>query len=106
MLETTKVDAFLNGINDILQRGDPVALRDWLAVDPPFNDEYSAISVRVRTLPKDFNLIDYCRDVLREIYIREWNGFIPFIFQYFLFLRDINMENMLEAYELLKDLLA
>ena len=105
MLETERLDSFLAGINGFIQQDNPSELRNWLAVDPPFNDDYTAISVRLKNLPSGFNLLDHCRNAITEIYKKEWSSLLPFIHQYLLFLRDLDSSNLLAAYDLLKDLL-
>ena len=100
-----KLDQFLNGLDGIVAQRDGAALRDWLVVNPPFPDAYRAMIAELQTLGPDGELETRCEAALITATSNHWNSFIPFVAQYIWFLRDIDVNKLLEAYELLSELL-
>ncbi|KAL9084274.1 MAG: hypothetical protein Q9159_005319 [Coniocarpon cinnabarinum] len=106
MLETEKLEVFLNGVNELVHKGSREELREWLVVDPPFNDDYNAIIARLRNLPQTIDLQFVVRDAMSAASAQGWSSFMPFMHQYLVFLRDLDMTDLLQAYNMLKELLS
>lgn len=104
MAAGAKLDQFLNGVNSFIQQRDAQALCDWLVVDPPFSEIYQSLIAQLKKFDVGNNLHSKCQAIFRAAVEQHWNAFIPFIVQYILFLRDIDVNNLLGAYELLGDL--
>lgn len=106
-----KLDQFLPGIDSIIKQRDGQQLCEWLVVDPPFSETYQAMILQLQSIEVDDDDDDddmfesKCRAALEEVDSQQWGAFIPFIVQYLLFLRDIDVDNLLEAYDLLSELL-
>ena len=105
MAGADKIGEFLRGINGLISTSDGQLLSKWLLIDPPLPPEYQEMIAGLQVADAEASLEGKCRSILTEVDSREWQAFIPFITQYLLFLRDINVDNLLDAYNLLSELL-
>jgi nuclear mRNA export protein PCID2/THP1 len=116
MVKITQVPTlvqFLGEISKILRQQNAAQLQDYLVIEPPYGDLYNVMITELRNVfPKDADqedvLEEICSGALPEA--REgidgatWTAFIKFIVQYFIFIRDVNIENLLDTYNLLSEL--
>lgn len=120
-MSTPTLDKFLAAISDFLRSRNVIQLRDYLLVEPPLPAIYSTlISELHQEYPEARNdaLEQKCTDLLPE---REngvgstdnnnsssgggsWPGFIAFMKEYLIYLRDVYFENLLETHTLLSNL--
>ncbi|MCJ1435342.1 hypothetical protein MMC27_004714 [Xylographa pallens] len=106
------IDQFLSEIYQILRSKNGQKLRDYLVLEPPLPPLYGVIVNELRvTFPanKQDALEAQCKKLLPEYEDGEmggsWTSFISFLVQYFGFLRDVNVEQLLETHDMLKLLL-
>lgn len=108
---TPVLDRFLAGIADIVKERDGARLQDFLQIEPPLPDAYRQMVDELRQQypsgsPKEGNLLRRCEEVVpRTKGASSWAAFPTFMKLYFCFLRDVNVDNLLETYNLLKGLL-
>lgn len=105
----TVLDQFLAGIADLIKSRDGVKLQDFLQIEPPLPDIYrQMVDVLRQHYPphKDAELQRRCEGLVPRIKGgTSWSAFPTFMKLYFAFLRDVNVENLLETYNMLKALL-
>ncbi|MCJ1390259.1 hypothetical protein MMC18_003117 [Xylographa bjoerkii] len=106
------IDQFLAEINQILRSKNGQKLRDYLVLEPPLPPLYGVIVNELRqSFPasRQDALEEKCKRLLPEYEDGEvggsWTSFISFLVQYFVFLRDVNAEQLVETHDLLKLLL-
>ncbi|GIK06003.1 hypothetical protein Aspvir_010121 [Aspergillus viridinutans] len=108
---TPVLDRFLAGIADLVKERDGAKLQDFLQIEPPLPDVYRQMVDELRQQypsgsPKEANLLRRCEEVVpRAKGASSWAAFPTFMKLYFSFLRDVNVDNLLETYNLLKGLL-
>ncbi|KAF9890120.1 hypothetical protein FE257_006281 [Aspergillus nanangensis] len=108
---TPVLDRFLSGIADLLKTRDGAQLQDFLQIEPPLSDVYHQMAGELqRHYPngsaKEEDLLRICDGLVpRTKGGSSWTAFPTFMKLYFSFLRDMNVENLLETYNLLKALL-
>lgn len=109
---TPVLDQFLSSIADLVRQRDGVKLQDFLQIEPPLSDIYQQMVVELRqqypagSSQKDAELQRRCENLVpRSKGSSPWIAFPTFMKLYFTFLRDVNVENLLETYNLLKGLL-
>lgn len=108
--QTPILDQFLRSIADLVQNRDGAELQDFLQIEPPLSDIYQQMSqeLRQRYQPPqgDNELLQRCESLVpRTKGGSSWTAFPTFMKLYFTFLRDVNVDNLLETYNLLKGLL-
>ena len=107
------VDQFLTDIARIVRERNGLQLQDYLVIEPPLPPLYNQIVSEVKQA--------YPSASSHEALEKKVTSFIPeyedgnsnnsrssfkvFIVKYFAFLRDVNVENLLETHDLLKALL-
>lgn len=105
----TVLDQFLAGIAELLKTRDGAKLQDYLQIEPPLPEIYAQMINELRQnypASKDAELHRRCEGVVpRSKGGSSWSAFPVFMKLYFAFLRDVNVENLLETYNLLKGLL-
>ena len=118
-MATTTLDRLLSEISSIIRARDALKLRSYLVIEPPYAPIYDALITELRTtFPRapgggrdaGANALEaLCGAGLPEA--REgldgspsWTAFVKFIVQYFTFLRDVDVRNLLETYNLLSEL--
>lgn len=114
---TPTVTQFLTEISNILSSRDASKLCSYLVIEPPYAPIYETLRSEVRS---SFNSQDgtsaqrlesTCLDKLNSVltdpegYAPTWTAFNKFMAQYFIFLRDVDVSNLLTTYELLSELL-
>ena len=106
------IDQFLSEINQILRSKNGQKLGDYLVLEPPLPPLYGVIVNELRgnfPASKQDALEAQCKKRLPEYEDGEvggsWTNFISFLVQYFVFLRDVNVEQLLETHDMLKLLL-
>lgn len=103
------LDRFLSSIADLVRQRDGAKLQDFLQLEPPLPDVYQQMADELRQqypAPKDSELQRRCEGLIpRSKGSSQWIAFPTFIKLYFTFLRDVNVENLLETYNMLKRLL-
>lgn len=107
------LDKFLAEINTLLRQKDNTKLRDYLVIEPPFAQIYTTLIGEVRSsFPKGSedglenrvsNALPTARDGIDGS--ASWTAFVKFMVQYLVFLRDVDVNNLLETYNLLSELL-
>ena len=107
------VDQFLGEIVSILRARDGDKLKQYLLIEPPLPRAYTSLVNEVRRayprrsqdrLEGKINALLPLQDE-GESAGGSWPSFVSFLVHYFGFIRDVNPEQLLETYELLKALL-
>ena len=109
---SSTIDAFLSELNQILREKNGAKLQDYLVIEPPFATVYRAMVAELRqnfpTENQD-SLEAKCKKLLPEDDESgpggSWTAFISFLVQYFAFIRDVNVEHLVETHDMLKALL-
>ncbi|KAK2749396.1 hypothetical protein FQN57_006328 [Myotisia sp. PD_48] len=108
---TPVLDSFMGDIREFVQSRHGTKLQDYLQLEPPLAPIYNQMVSELRqTYPrnenKDSELLAKCEKIASSATSEStWSAFPLFMRLYFTFLRDVNVENLLETYNLLKDLL-
>lgn len=111
-MATPTVDSFLGGISQLLRQKNADELRNYLVIEPPYADSYNTIVREVRQVyakGREEGLDEKCVRLLPEASEGidggpTWTAFVKFMVQYFCFLRDVDVGNLLETYNLLSEL--
>ena len=103
------LDRFLSGISEIVRNRDGSKLQDFLQIEPPLSDIYRQMVEELRRQypngSKEADLLRRCEGLVpRTKNGSSWTAFPTFMKLYFTFLRDVNVDNLLETYNLLKGL--
>lgn len=106
------LDRFLSSIAELVRNRDGVKLQDFLQLEPPLPDVYQQMAAELRqqfppgSSQKDSDLQKQCEGLVpRSKGSSSWPAFPTFMKLYFSFLRDVNVENLLETYNMLNGLL-
>lgn len=109
---TPVLDRFLSSLADLIRQRDGLKLQDFLQLEPPLPDVYQQMVDELRrqypagSSQKDVDLQRRCEGLVpRSKGSSPWAAFPTFMRLYLTFLRDVNVENLLETYNLLKGLL-
>jgi len=111
MAATPILDQFLGSLVELVQNRDGAKLQDFLQIEPPLSDIYQQMIVELRQRyppgpDSDTALQQRCEGLVPKIKGgSSWSAFPTFVRLYFSFMRDVNVENLLETYNLLKGLL-
>lgn len=118
-MATSTTTQFLSSINEILRTRNARQLQDYLLVEPPLPEIYSKLRSELRaqypseTDEGDAMLSQMCNDLLPEgeeqVWAPDeagaaWPAFVLFMKEYLQYLRDVNVENLLETHDLLSSL--
>ena len=111
-MSTPTTDKFLGEIAGILQTHDGSQLQDYLVLEPPLPPLYGQMVIELKQAYPVFNqapLEKKVNDFIPE-YEEGDNGgsnasFIAFIVKYFTFLRDVDVDQLVETHDMLKSLL-
>ena len=112
-MSTPTVDKFLSEIARILLENNGSQLQDFLIIEPPLPPLYNQIVGELRqAYPNSSSheaLETNCKSFIQE-YPEGGEGgsrsaFILFLTKYFAFIRDVNVENLVETHDMLKALL-
>ena len=106
------LDRFVASIAELVRTRNGVQLQDFLQLEPPLPDVYQQMAVELRqqfpsgSSQKDSDLQKQCEGLVpRSKGSSSWPAFPTFVKLYFSFLRDVNVENLLETYNMLNGLL-
>lgn len=108
--QTPVLDQFLSSVAELTQNRDGAKLQDFLQIEPPLSNIYQQMiqELRRRYPPPngDNELLQRCESLVPRVKGgSSWTAFPTFMKLYFTFLRDVNVENLLETYNLLRALL-
>ncbi|EFR00434.1 COP9 signalosome complex subunit 12 [Nannizzia gypsea CBS 118893] len=109
--DTPVLNNFLDSIGGLVQSRDGVKLQDFLQLEPPLSAIYNQMTTELqRAYPadggKDAELLSRCEKQMSGGQLGSpWPAFAPFMRLYLTFLRDVNVDNLLETYNMLKALL-
>lgn len=109
MTDPGVLDRFLAGIADLIRSRDGTKLQDFMQLEPPLPDIYQQLADQLRQQfpngpDSDAELQRRCEGLVPKGG-SSWMAFPTFMKLYLFFLRDINVENLLETYNMLKVLL-
>ncbi|PYI11775.1 COP9 signalosome complex subunit 12 [Aspergillus sclerotiicarbonarius CBS 121057] len=108
-MATPTLDRFLSSVADLVKARDGSQLQDFLQLEPPLPDIYRQMVVELRqhypSGPKEADLLRRCEALVPKSKGASWAAFATFMKLYFTFLRDVNLDNLLDTYDLLKGLL-
>lgn len=108
---TPTLDKFLTGVHDVLHARNSVELRNYMLVEPPFPEIYYTLAFELRraypgksddALEQKYNELhpdDQDGDGAEAQDATAWPGFLAFLAEYLKYLRDVNVENLLETHE-------
>ena len=107
------IDQFLSEIASLLKDKNGEKLRDYLLIEPPLPRLYNVIISELKQyFPRSIDpgiLEKKCRDFIPEYEEGEDGSsllsFITFVVKYFVFLRDVNVDQLVETHDMLKTLL-
>ena len=107
------IDKLLGEIARIVQEKNGIQLQDFLVIEPPLPPLYNQIVSELKqaypTLSSHDALEKKCKSFIPEYEEGDDGGsrssFILFLVKYFAFLRDVNVENLVETHDMLKALL-
>lgn len=110
---TATIDRFLGEISRIIREKNAQQLREYLVIEPPYADTYNTLISELRRVyqkGREDALEAKCSAALPEARdgidgSSSWTAFVKFVVQYFSFLRDVDVGNLLETYNLLSELL-
>ncbi|KAJ5087067.1 hypothetical protein NUU61_008374 [Penicillium alfredii] len=105
---TPVLDQFLSSVAELVQNRDGAKLQDFLQIEPPLSEIYQRMIEELRqqhaTPQSETALLQRC-EALVPRKGSSWTAFPTFVKLYLTFLRDVNVENLLDTYNLLKALL-
>ena len=111
-MATPTATSFISEISSLLASRDSQKLAQYLVVEPPYSASYETIIQELRRAhPKgspDDALeakVNAGLTSIKDGGASGWAAFVKFMTVYFGFLRDVNIGNLLETYNLLSDLL-
>lgn len=110
-MNTPVLDNFLASVAELVRDRDGPKLQDYLQIEPPLPEIYHTMVDELKSHypagPQgDAELLKRCETLVpRARAGSPWTPFPVFMKLYLTFLRDVNVENLLETYNLLKGLL-
>lgn len=111
--DTPVLNRFLSDVTELVQSRNGPRLQDFLQIEPPLPDIYGQMVEELRRYypsgqQGDAELLRRCEALVPRTKGgggSSWTAFASFMKLYFTFLREVNVENLLETYNLLKGLL-
>ncbi len=111
-MSSSIIDRFLKEIADIIKQENGPKLKEYLILEPPFPDLYIQIINELRQTYPVFNqgaLEGKVTSFIPEYDDSEDGGsrstFISFMSKYLIFIRDVDIDSLLETHDMLKSLL-
>ena len=111
-MSTPTIDKFLGEIARILREHNGTQLQDYMVLEPPLPPLYSQIVTELKQTFPIFNqapLEKKVNDFIPEYESGEEEvsnaSFITFVVKYFAFLRDVDVNQLVETHDMLKSLL-
>jgi hypothetical protein len=100
---------FLGVLDNVINTGNGGGLQELLPIEPPFNSDYIHMLEEISSSFSDPQVLqEFIRDRINVSGGDDpdaWYAFPDFIVNYFNFIRDVNVENLLETYEMLSNLI-
>jgi nuclear mRNA export protein PCID2/THP1 len=100
---------FANLLNNAIHNQDGQGLLKLLPIEPPFDSDYGRLLNEIFSV---FKSLDSLKASIRSaiaVIAKDdkdaWHAFSDFLATYFEFIRNLNVENLLETYERLSNLL-
>lgn len=109
--DTPVLDSFTASIAELIRNRDGAKLQDYLQIEPPLSQVYQQMVVELqRKYPSndknEEQLLKKCEGLVPSVDTgSSWTAFANFMRSYFTFIRDVNVDNLLDTYNLLKGLL-
>lgn len=111
-MATPTIDKFLGEIARILRERNGGQLQDYIVLEPPLPPLYNQIVEELKKTYPVFNqapLETKCKEFIPEYEEGDeggsWSSFITFVVRYFSFLRDVDVNQLVETHDMLKSLL-
>jgi len=110
MAATPILERFVAEVANNVRAKNGLQLKNILVIEPPYGQLYAEMINELQgQFPKgrEDALEAKCSHMLAALNDEEdtqWTAFTKFIVQYFGFLRDVNIQNLLETYNLLSEL--
>lgn len=111
-MSSSIIDRFLAEIADIVKSENGPKLKEYLILEPPFPELYTQIITELRQTYPVFNqgaLESKITAFIPEYDESEDGGsrstFISFMSKYLIFIRDVDVDSLLETHDMLKSLL-
>ena len=111
-MPTPTLDQFVLEVSQILREKNSLKLRNYLILEPPLPTLYTVLISELRQRYPAFTqdtLESNCKRLLPEDNEGDdggsWTAFLTFLVEYFAFLRDVNVEQLVETYGKLRSLL-
>lgn len=110
MATTQTVDRFIAEIANIVRAKNAPQLKDFLIIEPPYSQLYSEMITELQqAYPKGKEDVLEAKCSLLFSHLSEgedtqWTAFTKFMVQYCCFLRDVDLRNLLDTYNLLAEL--
>ncbi len=111
-MSTPTIDQFLSEIARILREHDGSQLQSYMVLEPPLPSLYNKIVIELKQVYPVFNQAPLEKKV--DSFIPEYEegddggsnaSFIAFLVKYFTFLRDVDINQLIETHDMLKSLL-
>jgi len=111
-MSTPTIDQFLSEIARILREHNGSQLQSYMVLEPPLPSLYSKVVSELKQVYPVFNQAPLEKKV--DSYIPEYEdgddggsnaSFIAFLVKYFTFLRDVDVNQLVETHDMLKSLL-
>lgn len=109
--DTPVLDSFTASIAELVRNRDGAKLQDYLQIEPPLSQVYQQMVAELqRKYPSndknEEQLFKKCEGLVPSADTgSSWTAFVNFMRSYFNFMRDVNVDNLLDTYNLLKGLL-
>ena len=112
-MPTPTLNQFIQELAPILRNKDGLKLRTYLILEPPLPTLYTVLIGELRQRYPEYNPLDMLESQCKERLPEDdegdeggaWTAFITFLVQYFTFLRDVNVDQLVETYDKLRSLL-
>ena len=111
-MTTATIDKFLGELARILREKNGAQLQDYMVLEPPLPPLYNQIVSELKQTYPIFNqapLENKVKDFIPEYEEGDDGGsnasFLAFVTKYLSFLRDVNVEQLVETHDMLKSLL-
>ncbi|KAI5307086.1 hypothetical protein KEM56_004807 [Ascosphaera pollenicola] len=107
--QTPTLDNFISEVSTLIQSRDGAKLQDFLQIEPPWPPIYNQMVAELRSVypstgPQSDKLILSKCNIYEQV-ADGWVTFPSFMKLYLTYLRDVDVGNLLETYDLLKALL-
>ena len=111
-MATTTLDKFLGEMGRLMRVKDGAEIQNYLQYEPPWSRLYSQMVTELRQTFPEFQqaaLERHCAERLPENEDEDGGGsytsFVTFLVKYFTFIRDVDINQLLETHDKLKALL-